>query len=91
MSPSVADFVCEFADKVNKKDMDELYHLWFEHLSDNIASVREHSANSIGKVMRVFGKECMERVTAHLDIYLIKVKEQPSDSKKFGELEGEGY
>ena len=50
---------------------DELCHLWFEHLSDNIQSVREHSAESIVVVMRHAYKEelkvkVMEHITEHL-------------------------
>jgi hypothetical protein len=32
----------------------ELFHLWFEHVSDNIASVREGSAIALGKVLQTF-------------------------------------
>jgi hypothetical protein len=30
---------------------DELKQLWFDHLGDNISTVRENSAVSIGRVM----------------------------------------
>ena len=38
------NFVSIFPKDVNEKDLHDLYHLWFEHLSDNIPSVRENAA-----------------------------------------------
>lgn len=38
-----AHFVVTFPEE-SKETFHELNHLWFEHLSDNIQSVREHSA-----------------------------------------------
>ena len=40
----------------------ELLDLWFHHLSDNITSVREHSAMSLGRVMTVFEAETLPRM-----------------------------
>ena len=51
-SLSSGDFVSQFPQKTNDQDLHELYHLWFEHLSDNIQSVREDTAFSLAKVIK---------------------------------------
>jgi hypothetical protein len=49
-------FVATFPEE-SEPVFDELCHLWFEHLSDNIQSVRGHSAESIAVVMKNAYKE----------------------------------
>lgn len=44
-------FVSTFPEE-SKEVFDELKELWFSHLSDNIASVREHSSESILEVFK---------------------------------------
>ena len=44
-------FVATFPEE-SKTVFDELTTLWFGHLSDNIQSVREHSAQSIVEVLK---------------------------------------
>jgi len=83
---ALGDFVSSFPEQ-SKKDLDELYHLWYEHLSDNIPSVREDSAAALGKVIKAFGEPAIKIAIAHLHENLPKVKTQPSDSKRYGELE----
>jgi len=61
----------------------ELYHLWFAHLSDNINSVREHSAEAIVTAMEANEKyetEIFDLVKKEFDQSLMKVKEQKEDS-----------
>ena len=49
-------FVATFPDE-SQTVFPELLHLWIEHLSDNIQSVRHHSAQSIATVMPTMYKE----------------------------------
>lgn len=66
-------------------DLDDLYHLWLEHLSDNIPSVREDSAIALGKILKCeklakqYGaeKKCIE----HIKKYINEVNKQTSDDK----------
>jgi hypothetical protein len=43
-------FVASFPEE-SKPVMHEMTHLWIEHLSDNIQSVREHSAQALACVL----------------------------------------
>lgn len=67
----------------------ELLDLWFKHLSDNINSVREHSAMALGRVVTVFEAETIPRVKEYLKANLMKAKEQKEDSKKNANLQNE--
>eukprot|EP01094_Clydonella_sp_ATCC50884_P017104 TRINITY_DN2918_c0_g1_i1.p1 TRINITY_DN2918_c0_g1~~TRINITY_DN2918_c0_g1_i1.p1 ORF type:complete len:832 (-),score=205.17 TRINITY_DN2918_c0_g1_i1:39-2534(-) len=60
--------------------IDELYELWFAHLSDNIWSVREDSAIALGDVLYAYKEKALDRIVAQLDILLPQAKEQPEDS-----------
>ena len=85
---AIADFVTAFPVQ-SEVDLDkDLYHLYFEHLSDNIPSVRENSADSIGKIIKIkennIGKKCLDLCIKHLNEYLMKVKLQPKDTQKYG-------
>ena len=82
-------------------DLEDLYKLWFEHLSDNIPSVREDSAIALGKILRCeklakqYGAE--KRAVEHIKKYIMEVNKQKSDDKyiankddmnvKFGQYE----
>ena len=54
-------FVAAFPED-SKVKFDELAKLWFDHLSDNINSVREHSAMALISVMRsAYQTELLEK------------------------------
>mmetsp|Transcript_6677 Transcript_6677/g.11786 ORF Transcript_6677/g.11786 Transcript_6677/m.11786 type:complete len:700 (+) Transcript_6677:78-2177(+) len=56
--------------------LEELFTLWFSHLSDNIWSVREDSAIALGCVMRAYPELGVERVVSRLPDLLAKVHDQ---------------
>ncbi|KAL4094955.1 hypothetical protein PRIC1_010605 [Phytophthora ramorum] len=58
--------------------LDELYHLWIDHLSDDIWSVREDAAISLGNVIRAYGQEALDRVVKVTEEYLPLAKKQPA-------------
>ena len=66
---------------------DELFELWFNHLSDNINSVWEHSAEAICDVLTVYEEETKAKILHELDSNLMKAWDQPQDSKKNSNLE----
>ncbi len=66
---------------------EELKPLWLAHLSDNINSVREHSAMALCQVIKPFEEDLMPVLKKYLDENLLKVKEQKSNSEKFSDLE----
>jgi hypothetical protein len=43
-----------------------IYPLWFEHLSDNIFSVREDAAIALGCAVRAYGHGALDRVLPKL-------------------------
>lgn len=46
--------------------LDALYELWFDHLWDNIPTVREDSAVALAQAVRAYGQEALDKVTAVL-------------------------
>ncbi|GMF24133.1 unnamed protein product [Phytophthora lilii] len=58
--------------------LDELYHLWIDHLSDDIWSVREDAAIALGNVIRAYGQEALDRVIKVTEEYLPLAKKQPA-------------
>jgi hypothetical protein len=44
--------------------LDALYALWFDHLWDNIPTVREDSAVALAAAVKVYGQEALDKVTA---------------------------
>ena len=59
-------FVATFPEEC-KEVFPELLHLWIEHLSDNIQSVRHHSAQSISTIMEtIYKDELSSNITAHV-------------------------
>lgn len=46
--------------------LDSLYALWFDHLWDNIPTVREDSAVALGQAVRAYGQEALDKITAVL-------------------------
>ena len=52
----------------------------FDHLGDNIWSVREDSALALGDVLKAYGEEAFARVLPELEAMLKMARDQPSDS-----------
>lgn len=46
--------------------LDSLYALWFDHLWDNIPTVRENSAAALANAVRAYGEEATTKVVAVL-------------------------
>ena len=67
----------------------ELCVLWFDHLSDNIQSIRENTAHSLALVMgsEIHGQEIKQKVKEHVKEHLMKAKGQQSESQKFAGLQ----
>jgi len=70
--------------------LDDLYELWFDHLWDNIWSVRENSAIALGKCIDAYGDLALEKIILRLDEYLPKVREQVVESERFSSLDPGG-
>lgn len=71
--------------------LDELYHLWIDHLSDDIWSVREDAAIALGNAIRAYGQEALDRVIKVADEYLLLAKKQPAMSQhEYDEMIREG-
>lgn len=66
--------------------LDDLYTLWLEHVGDPIWSVREDAAVAVGEVVRAYGEPALARVLPALTRFLAQAKDQPNDSKLFGDL-----
>lgn len=82
-------FVATFPEE-SQPVFDELCQLWFGHLSDNIQSIREHSAGSIAYVMQHAYKEQLQaKVQEYIQENLMKAKEQGNESQKFAGLQNE--
>jgi len=73
--------------KESEKDLEELFGLWFEHLSDNIPSVRKNTAVALGKVLNTFKEDVLKKILVRLNTFLPMVNNQTNDAKKFGEME----
>ncbi|CAI5729534.1 unnamed protein product [Peronospora destructor] len=58
--------------------LDDLYHLWIDHLSDDIWSVREDAAVALGNAIRAYGHEALDRVIKVTEDYLPLAKKQPA-------------
>lgn len=81
-----ASAVANFPEAAAPK-LDDLYGLWFDHLWDNIYSVRENSAIALGVVAGTLREGTVARMRAWLSERLLMAKEQTAQSSKFGELE----
>jgi hypothetical protein len=46
--------------------LDALYALWFDHLWDNIPTVREDSAAALANAVRAYGREALDKIAAVL-------------------------
>jgi len=83
---ALGGFVSTFPES-SSADHEELFELWFAHLSDNIPSVRENTAISLGKVVAVLGPKAVQKVVKHLTDALPQVFKQPKEAKSFSGLE----
>lgn len=61
--------------------LDELFHLWRDHLSDEIWSVREDAAIALGNAARAYGDEGVARVAAVANELVGLAKTQPAMSQ----------
>ncbi len=57
--------------------MEQLYNLWFKHLSEPIWTVREDSAEALALVCRTYGDDALQRCMTWVRINLPKAKNQP--------------
>ena len=70
-------FVSSFPEE-SKPKYEELCQLWIAHLSDNIFSVRQHSAVALAKVYAeadMYREDLTNRLGAYLDANILKAKE----------------
>lgn len=79
------NFVSSFPEE-GRAALPELYELWFQHLADNIPSVRQGSAAALGKVLRAYGDEAFAVVMPRVVEMLPRAKEQRPDSRQFSGL-----
>jgi len=59
-----------------KKFLPQLYNVWFAHLADNVRSVRENSAFTLGSAMHTFQVDAIEKVVGVLQDLLPMAKKQ---------------
>lgn len=72
---STGKFVVGFAEE-SRPYLDELYSLWFDHLSDEIWSIREDAAIALGNVIRAYGAKALDRVSNITKEFLQMAKKQ---------------
>mmetsp|Transcript_21132 Transcript_21132/g.39038 ORF Transcript_21132/g.39038 Transcript_21132/m.39038 type:complete len:610 (+) Transcript_21132:94-1923(+) len=73
-----AEFVTIFSNEAIQT-LPELKNLWIAHLSDNITSVREHSAYAVCKAIKVYQSgpdDFLSEVKAYLEANLYRAREQ---------------
>ncbi|CAG0878691.1 unnamed protein product [Darwinula stevensoni] len=80
------NFVSHFPEESQSK-MDALYPLFFNNLQDNIPSVRIGAAVAIASVVKVYKPDALIIVMERLKSGLKGIKDQPSESEKYGDLE----
>ena len=74
---ATGSFVACFSEE-SKEELSELVELWIVHLSENIFSVRHHSAQALAKVFESapnFREEISKRLSSHLTLNMLKAKE----------------
>eukprot|EP00123_Amoebidium_parasiticum_P008862 comp19068_c0_seq1/m.21543 comp19068_c0_seq1/g.21543 ORF comp19068_c0_seq1/g.21543 comp19068_c0_seq1/m.21543 type:complete len:696 (-) comp19068_c0_seq1:466-2553(-) len=64
-----------------RSHQEELYGLFFQHLSDTIWSVREDAALELGDMVSAYGQDAFDRVFAVLKENIESVKNQPRDAE----------
>ncbi len=76
-------FVASFSAE-SESQFNEISDLWIAHLSENIFSVRHHSAKAIATVFENAGmfREVLEiKITNHLNANILKAKEQKTTTE----------
>ena len=84
-------FVATFPEESQPK-YEELCKLWIDHLSDNIFSVRWHSAAALARVYAqadMYRDDLLGRIAQYCDEHILKAKEQKSQSESFAGLSNE--
>jgi tRNA A37 methylthiotransferase MiaB len=77
-------FVATFP-KESEANFKELLDLWITHLSDNIYSVRHHSAVALSAVYKkaeMYQETLMERFKDHIKTHILKAKTDQKESSK---------
>ncbi|CAI2359487.1 unnamed protein product [Moneuplotes crassus] len=83
---SCGKFVQRFPEESSNRK-EELFALWIAHLSDNIASVREHSAMALMDAMDAYEDEIVELIKSEIKENLMKAKnDQQKESTKHSGL-----
>lgn len=83
---SCGKFVQRFPEESSARK-EELFQLWIAHLSDNIASVREHSAMALVDAMDAYEEEVVALIKDELKNNLMKAKnDQQTESHKHAGL-----
>eukprot|EP00010_Vexillifera_abyssalis_P001453 CAMPEP_0201560856 /NCGR_PEP_ID=MMETSP0173_2-20130828/78487_1 /ASSEMBLY_ACC=CAM_ASM_000268 /TAXON_ID=218659 /ORGANISM="Vexillifera sp., Strain DIVA3 564/2" /LENGTH=459 /DNA_ID=CAMNT_0047975319 /DNA_START=765 /DNA_END=2144 /DNA_ORIENTATION=- len=68
--------------------LQDLYALWFAHLSDNIQSVRQNTAQALaGFVLKAYPEKALARIIPVIDALLPMAHKQCADSKLNASLE----
>ena len=74
---ATGSFVACFSEE-SREEFTEIVDLWIAHLSENIFSVRHHSAQALARVFENapnFREEISKRLSEHLAMNLLKAKE----------------
>lgn len=83
-------FVATFPEE-SKSVFEELCQLWFNHLGDNIQSVREHSSQALIEIIKAgqYKTELEIKIKDYVKENIKKAKDQKSESAKFSGLQNE--
>lgn len=73
--------------KESRSFMDSLYPLFFANLKDGIPSVRQGAAGALANVVKAYGDEAYLLIEEKIKSGLTGVKDQPSESEKYGQLD----
>lgn len=71
----------------SKGILDKLYPLFFMNLKDGIPSVRQGASGALANVVKAYGMEAFMSIRPQIIEGLKGVKEQPSESEKYGQLD----
>eukprot|EP00878_Enallax_costatus_P010189 GHUV01010637.1.p2 GENE.GHUV01010637.1~~GHUV01010637.1.p2 ORF type:complete len:334 (+),score=84.12 GHUV01010637.1:2064-3065(+) len=71
----------------SREVLDNLYSLWFDHLWDNIPTVREDSAAALAQAVRAYGDEAIQKIVTAIRELLPQAYKQPAESQKYSDLE----
>jgi len=82
---ALGNFVTKFPEE-SEKDLEELFDLWFEHLSDNIPSVRQDTAVALGNILK-HDESVLERYLPKVTAFFSMIHSQSNDAQRYGGLE----